>query len=158
MIGSGRTDKGVHAVGQVANFHCKSSLNEELMMTLFNKALPVDIRLLEVTEVIKSFHSRYSARSKTYEYRMELDEIPSVFTRKFVYPMTGTLNINAMEKAAAYFIGTHDFKGFSTDRKDGKSTVRTIESLEIKQNQLKNYGRERTELRIRITGDGFSII
>lgn len=147
IIGSGRTDAGTHALGQVANFHCQCQLSVEEMMKELNLMLPVDIAVFHMEEIQKDFHSRYSAKTKTYEYRIDQGETQSVFTRKYTYHYPKTLNIKNMEAASEYLIGTHDFKSFSTDRKDNKSTVRTLESIEI--NTINN------ELRIRITGDGF---
>lgn len=147
IIGSGRTDAGVHALGQVANFHCRSRLPVDILRRNINSKLPEDIIILELEDVSKEFHSRYSAKAKTYEYRVDLREPPSVFTRKYVYHVSNAVNIEAMKKASDFLIGTHDFKAFSTDRKDKKSTIRTVESITINKHE--------NELKIRITGDGF---
>lgn len=155
VIGSGRTDAGVHALAQTANFHCNSKESAEDMKAALNRLLPEDIKVLHMEETDKAFHSRYLAKAKTYEYRIAQGEVPSVFTRKYTYHAAGYLNVAAMEKAAGYFLGTHDFKGFSTDRKDGKSTVRTIEAIKIYTSGADKGINPCQELRIAVTGDGF---
>ncbi|MFU0828629.1 MAG: tRNA pseudouridine synthase A [Lachnoclostridium sp.] len=154
LIGSGRTDAGVHALGQVANFYSSSNLPADEIKRNVNTLLPDDIKILQAKIVERHFHSRYWARAKTYEYRIAQGEVQSVFTRKYTYYVAEYLNLAAMEKAAGFLTGTHDFKSFSTDRKDGKSTVRTIE--EIKIYTCKNPGiNPGFEIRISITGNGF---
>lgn len=147
IIGSGRTDAGVHALGQVANFHCHSNLSTDEIQKNINSKLPEDIVLLEIEDVKYDFHSRYSAKSKTYEYWIDFREPPNVFTRKYAYHVTSPFNWEDMRKASKHLIGTHDFKAFSTDRKDKKSTIRTVESITIDVQE--------NDVRIRITGDGF---
>lgn len=147
LIGSGRTDAGVHALGQVANFYSYTKLPLREMLIGINKLLPEDIAVVDINEVDFDFHSRYSAKAKTYEYRIYMDETQSVFLRKYTYHEPNRLNIEHMKKAASYLVGTHDFKGFSTDRRDGKSTVRTIEDIYFRVNG--------NVLRIGITGNGF---
>ncbi len=155
IIGSGRTDAGVHALGQVANFPCISSQSVEAMKKNINILLPEDIKILDMQEVDKEFHSRYSAKAKTYEYRIDQGRVPSVFSRKYTCHVPVPLNMDAMKKASACFAGTHDFKAFSTDRKNGKSTVRTIENIDIYRYARQRYGKPANEIRIKITGDGF---
>lgn len=162
VLGSGRTDAGVHALEQVANFYCQSTQTVEDMRKSMNMVLPGDITILHMEEVDKDFHSRYMAKSKTYEYRIDQGETQSVFTRRYTYHVPSSLNVDAMLEAAAYLVGTHDFQGFSTDRKDGKSTVRTIETIHITQNYREyafSYSAfsetNSNELRITITGNGF---
>ncbi len=155
VIGSGRTDAGVHALGQVANFHCVSERPENEIMEELNILLPDDIKVHFIKEVGKEFHSRYSATAKTYEYRIDRGEVQSVFTRKYTYHVPEPLDTDIMDKAAAFLIGTHDFKAFSADRKDGKSTVRTIEEIKIYGPPVLKYQNPSDELRIAITGDGF---
>lgn len=147
LIGSGRTDAGTHAYGQVANFHCHSKQPADKMKKELNILLPEDIAILEICDEAAEFHSRYSAKVKTYRYRIDQDETQSVFSRKYTYHMPKPLNLDNMAKASALLTGTHDFKAFSTDRKDKKSTIRTIESIKIH--------RHDKELWIDITGDGF---
>lgn len=137
--GSGRTDAGVHALGQVANFHApadavtekmKVYLTEEIKATL-NEYLSKDIRVLSVELVDERFHARLTAKAKTYEYRIDNGEIANVFQRKYVMREETPLNLEAMRQAAGYLIGTHDFKTFCANKKMKKSTVRTIYSIHI---------------------------
>lgn len=147
IIGSGRTDAGTHALRQVANFHCHIVKPAEDMRKEINILLPEDIAILELEEAEKDFHSRYRVKAKTYEYRIDMGEKQNVFTRKYTCHVPGLLNLGNMERASEYFIGSHDFKAFSTDRKDNKSTVRTVESI--------TFTRKENELRIAVTGNGF---
>ena len=153
--GSGRTDAGVHALGQVANFHAPSTGNqkddkvysiEEIQATL-NEYLSKDIRVLKVEIVDERFHARLTAKGKTYEYRIDNGAIANVFHRKFVMREEAPLDLDAMRTAASYFIGTHDFKTFCANKKMKKSTVRTITSIDIKEND--------GIVAIRYTGNGF---
>jgi len=152
VTGSGRTDAGVHALGQVANVQVDTEYSEEQMKHELNERLPAEIRVMDVTFVGASFHSRYDAVSKTYLYRIDTKERECVFTRKYVYPAGGHLDLNAMREAASYLVGTHDFKGFCTDRKDGKPTVRTITEIRITEEKNNYHGQE---VRIYVTGNGF---
>ena len=139
--GSGRTDAGVHALGQVANFHApadavtekmKVYLTEEIKATL-NEYLSKDIRVLSVELVDERFHARLTAKAKTYEYRIDNGEIANVFQRKYVMREENPLNLETMRQAAGYLIGTHDFKTFCANKKMKKSTVRTIYSIHIEE-------------------------
>lgn len=152
VIGSGRTDAGVHALEQVCNFYTTLDLSVEEIKKALNQNLPEDIRVLSAIQTKDNFHSRYDAISKVYEYRIDVRERESVFERKYSYPAHGDLNIEDMQRASKYLIGTHDFKAFSTDRKDGKSTVRTMEEIHIK--RITN-NRNIQEVRIECKGDGF---
>ena len=141
--GSGRTDAGVHALGQVANFHVpevssgekvKAYSTEEIKSTL-NEYLSKDIRVLKVETVDERFHARLTAKAKTYEYRIDNGEIANVFQRKYVMREESPLNLEAMRQAAEYLIGTHDFKTFCANKKMKKSTVRTIYSIHIEEKE-----------------------
>ena len=147
LIGSGRTDASVHALGQVANFYSYTKLPLKELLIGINRLLPEDIAVLDIEEVDLNFHSRYSAKAKTYEYRIYMGETQSVFLRKYTYHEQNELDIVNMKKAASYLVGTHDFKSFSTERKDGKSTVRTINDIYFHING--------SVLTICITGNGF---
>lgn len=151
MIGSGRTDAGVHALGQVANFHVPSSffLSHTLkeLQEQCNAILPEDIRILSVEEVAANFHSRYSATEKTYEYHVDTREVPVVFTRKYALWEPKQLDLAAMRECSRLFVGKHDFKGFSTQKKSEKDTVRTIFDFNIKKKE--------EELIFSVCGDGF---
>lgn len=147
VIGSGRTDAGVHAKGQVANFHMEDEYSMEYIFEYINKYLPQDIAVTHIQKVNERFHSRYNAISKTYMYRIHTGNVSNVFERKYVYDYDMELDVDKMKKAAKYLIGTHNFKAFCGNKKMKKSTVRTIYSIEI----VKLPG----EIQIKYKGDGF---
>ena len=147
VTGSGRTDAGAHAVGQVANFHTDSSLSCEEIFSYLRRYLPEDIGVLSVSEADSRFHSRLHAVRKTYLYRIWNSEAPCVFERKYVWRMEDSLDLEAMEAAAAKFVGTHDFLGFCSNKHFKKSSVRTIYDCQV--------FRQGEELRFLVTGDGF---
>lgn len=154
VIGSGRTDKGVHALGQVVNFYSSASLNLDEVLEELNYSFEEGIRILRMYEVDGTFHSRYDAVGKVYQYRILNEEVPSVFLRGYTYHVPYELNIKRMQKAAALLVGTHDFRGFSTFRKDVNSSVRTIYSAKIEE-VITSFGRELKEIVITIEGNGF---
>ena len=131
--GSGRTDAGVHARGQVANFHMDAKIcrNAEEAKAYLNRYLPDDIRVLTAEEMPERFHSRLNAVRKTYSYTVDMAERKSVFDRKYVYGLGESLNVAAMRMAAAELIGEHDFKSFCSNKKMKKSTIRRLDSIEI---------------------------
>lgn len=147
ISGSGRTDAGVHARGQVANFHCQSDMPAGQILSELRRYLPEDIGIESCRDVSERFHARLNARAKTYEYRIWNSERPCVFDRRYVYVMTDKLDIPAMEQAAHHLLGTHDFGAFCAHRKTRKSTVRCVKSIEIR--------RVGEEIRLRFTGNGF---
>lgn len=129
--GSGRTDAGVHALGQVANFHTDSPMTTEEMLVYINRYLPEDIAVVEISEAHPRFHSRLNARGKRYEYRVVNSAVPHVFLRRYALEVPQRLDIRAMEQAAAVLCGEHDFKSFTSARKGKKSTVRRIDEIRI---------------------------
>ena len=139
--GSGRTDAGVHALGQVANFHAPVDdaagkmkvYSTEEIKAMLNEYLSKDIRVLSVELVDERFHARLTAKAKTYEYRIDNGEIADVFQRKFVMREEEPLDLEVMREAASYLVGTHDFKTFCANKKMKKSTVRTIYSIDIEE-------------------------
>ena len=131
VIGSGRTDAGVHANGQVANFHIEEHFSKEQLMETFWNFLPEDIAVIQIEEVDERFHSRFHAVSKTYSYRIRTSPVPNVFERKFLYQYGQTLDVDKMKKAAQALVGTHDFASFCGNRHMKKSTVRTIFSIDL---------------------------
>lgn len=145
--GSGRTDAGVHALGQVANFHAPEHFCKEEICSYLNEYLSEDIRVLAVSKADGRFHARLSAKEKTYEYRIDNGIVASVFLRKYTMRENKPLDLGAMRQAAVFFIGTHDFKSFCANKKMKKSTVRTVTAIDI------------TEVNgivtIRYTGNGF---
>lgn len=129
--GSGRTDAGVHALGQVANFHTNSEMTTEEMMEYINRYLPEDIAVVALAEAAPRFHSRLNACGKHYEYRVMNSTIPHVFHRRYALEVPEKLDVQAMEQAAAYLCGEHDFKSFTSAKKGKKSTVRRIDEISI---------------------------
>lgn len=132
--GSGRTDAGVHAEGQVASFSIDGNKNFQPneILSYLNHYLPDDIAVKDIAEVDNRFHARLSCRNKTYRYRIHTSIIPDVFRRKFVYTyLDRPLDISLMRKAAALLVGTHDFKAFCGNPHFKKSSVRTIFNIDI---------------------------
>ncbi|MBD5452193.1 MAG: tRNA pseudouridine(38-40) synthase TruA [Lachnospiraceae bacterium] len=145
--GSGRTDAGVHALGQVANFKIDTDQTPQDIMSYVNRYLPEDIGVIDICEVPERFHSRLNAKKKVYRYRIWNSQLPCVFERRYVYELQETLDMETMKRAAAHLVGTHDFKAFTSNKKSKKSTVRTIERIDIE--------RIGNELVLTYTGDGF---
>ena len=145
--GAGRTDAGVHALAQVANFHVPESCDPSHVRQYLNRYLPDDIAVLSASEVEPRFHSRLNAVSKTYRYHIETADKKNVFERKYIYGLGQKLDTKAMKKAAQAIIGTRDFKVYSSLKKVKKSTVRTLTSIEIEENG--------TEIVITYEGNGF---
>lgn len=131
VIGSGRTDAGVHAKGQVANFHLKEQIDERKLLETLNQYLPEDIAVLSLEEVEERFHSRFQAKEKTYMYRLHTSKIPDVFERKYVYTYTEPLHLENMKKAAAYMTGTMDFTSFCANKHMKKSAVRSVYAIDF---------------------------
>lgn len=148
--GSGRTDAGVHALRQVANYHVPRMLSRfscQEIQTYFNQYLPLDIRVLSVSKADSRFHARLSAESKIYEYRIDCGPIADIFNRRYLYRIEEPLNLQKMQEAASYLMGTHDFKSFCANRHIKKSTVRTIYDISFELVDGILY--------IRYCGDGF---
>ncbi|MEY8356718.1 tRNA pseudouridine(38-40) synthase TruA [Lachnospiraceae bacterium 54-53] len=145
--GSGRTDAGVHALAQVANFHGDGKLSEEEIKDYLNRYLPEDIGVKSVERAPDRFHSRLHAVEKTYLYRIETEERKSVFERKYIYGLNKSPDVKAMEQAASFLTGEHDFKSFCSNRKMKKSSVRSLKKIEFEQ--------QGSRLLIRFTGNGF---
>lgn len=147
ISGSGRTDAGTHAMGQVANFHCESNMPVDEILKQLRMYLPEDIGIYSCKNVSPRFHARLNAKTKTYRYRVWHSENPCVFDRKFVYVCPGQYDLEAMKIAAAYYLGEHDFSAFCANKKMKKSTVRYVESFEIQKTE--------NEIVFLVTGNGF---
>lgn len=132
IFASGRTDAGVHAVAQVANFKCETDKTTEEIKEYLNHYLPTDILVTSAEEVHERFHSRLNAVSKTYEYTIATKK-PDVFIRKYVYFADTTPDVNEMRKASELLVGTHDFLGFSSVGKTKKTTVRTVNFIDVEE-------------------------
>ena len=147
ISGSGRTDAGVHARGQVANFRCESDLSASKILEELRRYLPEDIGIYSCKDCSPRFHARLNAKEKTYCYRIWNSEMPCVFDRRYVTVMPEALDLSAMEQAAALLIGEHDFSAFCGNPKFKKTTVRYIRAIDIR--------RQGDEIRISFTGNGF---
>lgn len=147
ISGSGRTDAGVHARGQVANFHTESGKPCAEILEGLRRYLPEDIGIYSCKDVSPRFHARLNAKEKTYRYRIWNSDGPCVFDRRFVAVMPEPLDLAAMEAAAAHLVGEHDFSAFCGNPKFKKSTVRYIRSIDIT--------RQGDEVVLEFTGNGF---
>lgn len=145
--GSGRTDAGVHALGQIVNFHTSCEMSLQDMLQYMNQYFPEDIAVTEIDEVAERFHSRLNATGKRYCYRVWNSSIPNVFWRRYAYTVEEKLDVDAMKQAAGYFLGEHDFKAFTSTKKGKKSTVRRIDAIDIE--------REGDLLSFTFRGNGF---
>lgn len=125
-----RTEVGIHAYGQVANFKTGSDMNIAEIQRYLNRYLPMDIAITEATEVSDRFHAQLNAKAKIYVYRMTVSSVPSVFDRKYAYHCFRRPDKALMEEAAHLLTGKHDFKAFSSSRQS-KSTVREIYKIEV---------------------------
>jgi len=147
VFASGRLDAGVHAKELKAHFDLETNILPERMITGINHFLPSDIAVQEITEVENNFHARYDVKQKTYEYKLYVSKYKHPLLedkQMYLYEMP---NIEKMKQAGKLFLGTHDFKAFMNKNSKVKSTVRTINSLEI---EIKN-----NQITITICGNGF---
>ena len=147
VIGSGRTDAGVHARHQVANFHCDATMPAQEILENLRRYLPEDIGIYSCKDASPRFHARYNARKKTYCYRIWNSPEPCVFTRRFLTVMPEELDLGKMREAGKLLVGQHDFGAFCTNAKMKKSTNREIFSLDIT--------KEGNEIHITVCGSGF---
>ncbi|MDD5566344.1 MAG: tRNA pseudouridine(38-40) synthase TruA [Candidatus Omnitrophica bacterium] len=131
LIGAGRTDAGVHALGQVANFHTRASLSTEKLQRALNALLPSDITIVSAKEVPLAFHSRFRAHSKHYRYTILNRAYRSCFIADVVYLYPVRLDVACMQREADALIGTHDFRAFQAAGTQKKATVRTIKRIKI---------------------------
>lgn len=147
LQGSGRTDAGVHAKGQVANFHTESLMPLEEMQTYMNTYLPEDIAVIAISEAAPRFHSRLNACGKRYCYHVINSSIPNVFWRRYALEVPEQLDLEAMRRAASFLVGEHDFRSFTSAKKGKKPTVRRIDEISI--------DRQADLLTFTFTGNGF---
>lgn len=135
VIGSGRTDAGVHALAQVAHFKTKSPIEIHSLHRALNSLLPKDILIKKVEEVDPHFHARKKAMSKVYEYRILNRPLRSVFHRHYAWHIAQKLNREAMEKASSYLIGEHDFSSFQSTGTPTRSSIRKVLRAEWKRSR-----------------------
>ena len=126
VAGAGRTDAGVHALGQVASFTLARPLPCDTIVRALNARLPGDVRVRSAVDVPASFHARFDARTKTYRYRIWNGEVMPPFERRYAWHLRGPLDVGAMRCAARLIEGEHDFSAFQSAGSDVATTVRTI--------------------------------
>lgn len=148
LTASGRTDRGVHALGQVANFKTNSNIPVEKIPIALNTKLKKSIRILSAEEVDEKFHSRLTCKKKTYRYIINNSEYGTAIYRNLETHIPMKLNIEKMQEAVKYFEGEHDFKAFKASGTSSKSSVRTIYKADVL--QMPN-----DRIYIELTGNGF---
>lgn len=131
LIGSGRTDAGVHALGQAANFHCETKLTPQILVKGLNSLLPEDIVIKSCERANDQFHARYDVISKTYRYRICNQHLPIAIGRQFAWFIRRPLDRDRMQAAVPYIVGTHDFKGFEATGSPRSHTTRTVFQAEL---------------------------
>ena len=147
VTGASRTDSGVHALGNVAVFDTDSPIPADKISYALNRRLPEDIKVQKSEEVDDAFHPRHTASRKTYEYRIYCAPFPMPVRRLYAHFTYVPMDVALMQSAAAYLVGTHDFKSFCSTEAQVETTVRRIDSLDV--------ATEGKEIVIRVTGRGF---
>jgi tRNA pseudouridine38-40 synthase len=150
LVGSGRTDAGVHALAQVAHFVSEKQLCCAHVRASLNSLLPLDIRIMALEEVSSNFHARFDALSKEYHYHLHLSKARNPFKRLYSHHVLRPLDLALIEQALPYFVGTHNFSSFSNDCTEGscgKNPVRTLFSLKMLP--------EEEGVRLEFQGNGF---
>jgi tRNA pseudouridine38-40 synthase len=137
--GAGRTDAGVHALGQVASVGVASRHDTATLTRAINAQLPADIRIRAIDEVDERFHARFSARSKCYRYRFHTAPVADPFERAYAWHLPEPLDVHAMRAAASLLVGTHDFKAFQSSGGATTATVRTITRSELREGVMLVY-------------------
>lgn len=147
VYGAGRTDAGVHAEGQVANFFLEREINPGELRDAINGNLDRDIRVVHVENASDSFNARHSAQSKTYRYRICTSTVVSPFLYRYVYHYRRQLDTNEMRIAASSLIGTHDFSAFTVADNSVEDRTRTLTAVAVEESP--------GEIRVTIIGNGF---
>ncbi|MDD6483449.1 MAG: tRNA pseudouridine(38-40) synthase TruA [Clostridiales bacterium] len=147
LTGCGRTDAGVHAINYTANFKTNSNIPPEKFAPAINSKLPKDIRILKSLEVCEDFNAKNSAKGKTYIYKILNSKSENAFLRNYSWHYPIPLDTEKMQRAAAAFLGEHDFLGFSSSGRSTKTTIRTIYALDIEKSG--------DIITISVTGNGF---
>ena len=151
--GSGRTDAGVHAEGQVANVHLQREISPDKLRSAINGNLDADVRVVSVDSVPDDFHARYSAIGKTYCYRVVNSRVMSPFWRRYAIQEARELDVEAMRQCGKLFLGAHDWTAFSSAQSDAESRVRTLTQLDVSQ---RRNDRDHCDLiEFTISADGF---
>ena len=151
VVASGRTDAGVHALGQVLSLRSRSQLSCQVLRRALNANLPSDIAVLEVTEAAHGFHAIRDATRKRYRYQIQNSPVPDVFTRKYSWHLPTPLDVDRMRCASCELLGTHDFQSFETAGAERISSVRTIHDLTVSAFDQK----EGRRIEIEVEANGF---
>jgi tRNA pseudouridine38-40 synthase len=157
IIASGRTDAGVHAYGQVFNFSSLSTIPVERWAMALNTRLPADIIVIEAIEVSNLFHSRHSAKRKTYRYTVNANQFIDVFQRHTQFHHHGRLDIESMKSAIKYFIGAYDFTSFASRRSTKTSHIRTLFEayIVVDDSMIRSTSSDQGIIYTYFTGSGF---
>lgn len=135
LTGSGRTDAGVHALGQVAHFDLETPIDDlHKFLRSLNALLPIDIQVLQIQHVDDSFHARYSAKAKIYQYHLHLNRVTNPFTRLYCAHILGHFSLDRLQEAIPFFLGTHDFTSFTHQAHQGSASrdpIRTLKRINI---------------------------
>jgi tRNA pseudouridine38-40 synthase len=151
IVASGRTDAGVHAIGQVCSVRTESTLDNQTILRALNANIPYDIVVRRIDDAPEGFHAIRDAIGKRYRYSIQFGDLPDPFARKYCWYIPQQLDVDAMRQASQYMIGKHDFASFQAAGSDRATTVRNIFDL-----QLINQGRALTpQLDVEIEADGF---
>lgn len=147
VMAAGRTDAGVHALGQVVGLSTETSLSTADLHRGLNAVLPEDVAVVEVEEAPENFHATYDARRKTYRYQIHNGRTPDVFNRRYVWHYPQPLDADKMHAAAQALAGKHDFASFESAGSERPDSVRTLFAVDVK--------RDSDRITIEVTGDGF---
>ena len=147
VVGSGRTDAGVHAAAQVAHVKTRSAISVQRLLRSVNQLLPPDIAVTRLAEVHVSFHARFDAVRKRYRYRLFTGGVVPPFIHPYVHHVRAPLSLSDMRQEAATLLGRHDFQAFARARRDGRTTTRAITRLSLR--------RQGQEIHLDIEGNGF---
>ncbi|HZZ72667.1 MAG TPA: tRNA pseudouridine(38-40) synthase TruA [Pirellulales bacterium] len=153
VVASGRTDAGVHALGQVVSFCTECALSAELFLRALNSELPRDAVILASEEAPADFHAIRSARRKRYRYQIQDGPLPDVFSRRYAWRIFPSLDEDAMRTAAAALLGEHDFASFQSSGAKRASTIRTVSEISIRRSRAGEGGPEL--LQLEVEADGF---
>lgn len=147
IYGSGRTDAGVHALGQTFHFDSDKDLDTKKLINSMNKLLPLDVRILSLDKVSDEFHARFSAKGKTYIYKIRNSKISDPFSSDLEYTLGQKLDLDQMKEASKLFEGKHNFQNFTSKEQDDEKFTRNIREIDIKT--------EKDNIEISLTDNGF---
>lgn len=151
--GSGRTDAGVHAEGQVAHVNLQREITAEKLRSAINGNVEKDVRVMDARVVAPEFHARYSALEKTYCYRIVNSHVISPFWLRYAHQEARALDLRRMSEVAQFFVGTHDWTAFSSAQSDSETKIRTLTCLAVGQRDDERAGGAIIE--ITVSADGF---